>query len=74
SGRSAIWIPKTAALDLGRQRVVFLKKDGVFQSKKIEVGSMSGDWLEVRSGISENDEIAADAQFLMDSESFVKSN
>lgn len=74
SGRSAIWIPKTAALDLGRQRVVFFKKDGVFQSKKIEVGSMSGDWLEVRSGISENDEIAADAQFLMDSESFVKSN
>jgi Cu(I)/Ag(I) efflux system membrane fusion protein len=74
SGRSAIWIPKTAALDLGRQRVVFLKKDGVFQSKKIVVGSMSGDWLEVRSGISENDEIAADAQFLMDSESFVKSN
>ena len=51
-----------------------MKKAGVFQSKKIEVGSMSGDWLEVRSGISENDEIAADAQFLMDSESFVKSN
>ena len=74
SGRSAIWIPKTAALDLGRQRVVFLKKDGVFKTQKIEVGSMSGDWLEVRSGISENDEIAADAQFLMDSESFVKSN
>ncbi len=74
SGRSAIWIPKNAALDLGRQRVVFLKKDGVFQSKKIEVGSMNGDWLEVRSGISETDEIAADAQFLMDSESFVKSN
>ncbi len=74
SGRSAIWIPKTAALDLGRQRVVFLKKDGVFQSKRIEVGSVSGNWLEVRSGITENDEIAADAQFLMDSESFVKSN
>lgn len=74
SGRSAVWIPKSAALDLGRQRVVFLKMDGVFQSKKIEVGSMSGDWLEVRSGISENDRIAADAQFLIDSESFVKSN
>lgn len=73
-GRSGLWIPKSAALDLGRQRVVFLKKDGVFQSKKIEVGGVSGEWLAVRSGIAEADEIAADAQFLMDSESFVKSN
>jgi len=73
-GRSGLWIPRTAALDLGRQRVVFLKKDGGFQSQKIETGARAGDWLEVRSGISPEDEIAADAQFLMDSESFVKSN
>lgn len=73
-GRSGIWIPKTAALDLGRQKVVFLKKDGVFQSKRIGTGIVSGEWLEVRSGISEADEVAANAQFLMDSESFVKSN
>ena len=73
-GRSGLWIPRTAALDLGRQKVVFLKKDGVFKTQKIEVGGISGDWLEVRSGISETDEVAADAQFLMDSESFVKSN
>lgn len=74
SGRSGLWIPKAAALDLGRQKVVFLKKGGVFQSKKIETGARSGDWLEVRSGITEVDEISFDAQFLMDSESFVKSN
>ena len=72
-GRSGLWIPKTAALDLGRQRVVLIKKDGLFQSQKIETGGVSGDWLEVRSGISEADEIAANAQYLMDSESFVKS-
>jgi Cu(I)/Ag(I) efflux system membrane fusion protein len=71
---SGFWIPKTAALELGRQRVVFLKKDGVFQSRKIETGARAGEWLEVRSGISPEDEIAADARFLMDSESFVKSN
>lgn len=72
--RNGLWIPKTAALDLGRQRVVFLKKTGAFRSKKIETGGVSGAWLEVRAGISETDEIAANAQFLMDSESFVKSN
>ena len=74
SGRSGLWIPKAAVLDLGRQKMVFLKKDGVFQSQKIGTGVGSGDWLEVRSGLTEADEIAADAQFLMDSESFVKSN
>lgn len=74
SGRSGLWIPKAAALDFGRQKVAFLKTDGVFQSKKIETGDASGEWLEVRSGLSEVDEIAANAQFLMDSESFVKSN
>ncbi|MDX2135783.1 MAG: efflux RND transporter periplasmic adaptor subunit [Saprospiraceae bacterium] len=72
--RSGLWIPKTAALDLGRQWVVFVKTNGVFQSKKIETGGVSGAWLEVRSGISGTDEMAADAQFLMDSESFIKFN
>lgn len=72
--RSGLWIPRTAVLDLGRAQVVFLKKDGVFQTLKIEAGGISGNWLEVRSGITEMDEIAADAQFLMDSESFVKFN
>ncbi|MBL7807893.1 MAG: efflux RND transporter periplasmic adaptor subunit [Saprospiraceae bacterium] len=72
--RNGLWIPKSAALDLGKQRIVFLKKDGVFQSRKIDSGGASGALLQVLSGISEADEIAADAQFLMDSESFVKSN
>jgi Cu(I)/Ag(I) efflux system membrane fusion protein len=72
--RAGLWIPKTAVLDLGRHRVVFLKKDSVFQSRKIDLGCISDGWLQVRSGISETDEIASDARFLMDSESFVKYN
>lgn len=72
--RSLLWIPRAATLDLGRQRVVFLKKGDGFQSQKIETGAIAGDWIEVRRGVSEANELAANAQFLMDSESFVKFN
>ena len=74
TGHSGLWIPRTAALDLGRQKLVFLKKEGGFKTQQIQAGATSGHWLELRSGLSETDEIAADAQFLMDSEAFIKSN
>ncbi len=74
NARSGIWIPVTAVLDLGSQKVVFVKKDGGFKTTTIQAGIRSGDWLELLSGISEEDEVAENAQFLMDSESFVKVN
>ncbi len=73
-GRSALWIPATAALDLGKTTVVFVKTEGGFQSRKISIGSRTGQMLEVVSGLSPEDEIAKNGQLLMDSESFVKLN
>ena len=72
--RKGIWIPAKATLDLGRNTIVFVKTNGVFQSKPIQVGIRSGHLIEVKSGITEEDEIAENAQFLIDSESFIKSN
>ena len=69
---SALWIPVSAALDLGRSKVVFVKTAGGFQSRKISTGHRSGRMLEVTTGLSPDDEIAENAQLLMDSESFVK--
>ncbi len=61
-------------LDLGKSRVVFVKRDGVFQTKSIQTGVRSKGWIEVIGGIGPVDEIAENARFLMDSESFVKIN
>lgn len=69
-----LWIPAIATIDLGRQTIVFIKSNGFFQSKSIKTGIRSGKWIEVRSGLTEEDEVAENAQFLMDSESFIKSN
>ena len=70
----SLWIPTIATIDLGRQTIVFIKSYGFFQSKSIKTGIRSGNWIEVKSGLAEEDEVAENAQFLMDSESFIKSN
>ena len=72
--RSALYIPASAAVDLGNTRIVFVKTTGGFRSRKISAGNRSGLMLEVTAGLSPDDEIAENAQFLMDSESFVKAN
>lgn len=72
--RSALWIPVSAAIDLGRSKIVFVKTADGFRSRKIGTGHRSGQMLEVTTGLSTDDEIAQNAQLLMDSESFVKVN
>ncbi len=70
--RSALWIPATAAIDLGQSKIVFVKTADGFRSRKISTGRRSGLMLEVTAGLSPDDEIAENGQLLMDSESFVK--
>lgn len=69
---SALWIPVSATIDLGRDKIVFVKTADGFQSRKINTSHRSGQMLEVTAGLSPDDEIAENGQLLMDSESFVK--
>ncbi len=69
---SSLWIPASAAIDLGRSKVVFVKTAGGFQSRKISTGQRSGFMVNVVSGLSLEDEIAENGQLLMDSEGFIK--
>jgi Cu(I)/Ag(I) efflux system membrane fusion protein len=59
-------------MDLGMQKIVFTKRSGTYRPQSITTGQTSGDWTEVISGIEAQDSIAYDAQFLMDSEGFIK--
>lgn len=72
SKNTALWIPASAAIDLGRNKVVFVQTVGGFQSRKISTGQRSGFMVEVVSGLSSEDEIAENGQLLMDSEGFIK--
>ncbi len=70
--KNTLWIPVTARLDLGTKEIVFVKRRGVFRPKEINTSQQSGDWIEVLSGLDASDSLAYNAQFMIDSESFIK--
>ena len=67
-----LWIPLSPVLDLGNKKIVLLKKNGTYTVKKIETGVRSGNMIEVADGLTEIDEIATEAHYLIDSEGFIK--
>jgi Cu(I)/Ag(I) efflux system membrane fusion protein len=70
--KEAYWLPKEAVLSLGMDKVVFSKTDGGFKAVKINTGISHEKHIQVVSGLSSTDSVAANAQYLMDSESFIK--
>lgn len=70
----ALWVPKEAVVDLGVEEVVFIKVKNVFKPKKVVTGVRTENQIEIKQGLSSSDEIASNAQYLVDSESFIKTN
>jgi Cu(I)/Ag(I) efflux system membrane fusion protein len=70
--KEASWLPKEAVLSLGMDKVVFQKINGGFKANKIYTGIIHEKHIQVLSGLSEKDSVAVNAQYLMDSESFIK--
>jgi len=70
--RDAYWLPKEAVLSSGIEKVVFQKSNGGFKAHRIYTGITHKDHIQVLSGMKETDSVAMNAQYLMDSESFIK--
>lgn len=70
--KDAFWLPKESVLSLGLDKVVFEKVKGGFRAHKINTGIAHKNHIQVLSGITVKDSVAANAQYLMDSESFIK--
>ena len=70
--RDAYWLPKEAVLSSGIEKVVFQKSNGGFKAHRIYTGITHKDYIQVLSGMKETDSVAMNAQYLMDSESFIK--
>jgi Cu(I)/Ag(I) efflux system membrane fusion protein len=71
-GKKGLWLPQAAVLTLGMNDVVFLKSDGGFKAHKITAGLRADDKVQILSGLNTTDTVAANAQYLIDSESFIK--
>ena len=70
--KNAYWLPKDAVVSLGLDKIVFQKEDAGFKARKIITGISYKNLVQVFSGLTETDSVAVNAQYLMDSESFIK--
>lgn len=68
------WLPKDAVISLGLDKIVFKKLGGGFKALKVKTGLSYNNKIQIIDGLTPYDAVAANAQFLMDSESFIKAD
>ncbi len=68
---NAHWLPKDAVLSLGMDKMVFKKEAAGFRAWKVQTGMQHGNLIQIKTGLKETDSVATNAQYLMDSESFI---
>ena len=74
AAKGGLWIPQTSVLSLGMNEAAFIKSGGGFMAHKILTGTRTGNKVQILSGLTLTDTIAVNAQYLVDSESFIKTN
>ena len=62
-------VPKAALLREGDGNVVFVKlKDNHYEKRKVEVGRLSDEWIEITSGLKAGEDAVVEGGFLLKSE------
>jgi membrane fusion protein, copper/silver efflux system len=72
NAKEAYWLPKEAVLSLGLDKLVFKKSKDGFEAGKVNTGITHKNHIQILNGLNETDSVAMNAQYLMDSESFIK--
>ena len=67
-----LWLPRTAVVDLGNRQVAFVRNGEAFRAVPVQTGQRSPDQVQVLRGVREQDAVATNAQFLVDSEGFIQ--
>ena len=67
-------VPRAAVVDLGNRQVAFVRAGGAFRAVSVQTGLRSADGVQVLRGVTAQDQVAANAQFLVDSEGFVQTS
>jgi Cu(I)/Ag(I) efflux system membrane fusion protein len=71
---SGWWLPKEAVASLGINKIVFVKRGDGFAVQKVSLGHAHPNWIQITDGLDAHDSVATNAQYLMDSESFIRIN
>ncbi|MFA6086335.1 efflux RND transporter periplasmic adaptor subunit [Mucilaginibacter sp.] len=67
-----VWIPRTALIDLGQTKIVWLKNGASYAAHQVSAGITNSNEIQITKGLSATDSLASNAQYLTDSESFIK--
>jgi Cu(I)/Ag(I) efflux system membrane fusion protein len=71
---SGLLVPEEAVLDSGNRQVVFVQKaEGEFEPREVKTGAHSGGNVAILSGLSAGEKVVSSGNFLIDSESQLKS-
>jgi len=63
-------VPRSAVMDAGFIKVVYVQaKPGLFEPRQVETGALGDNGWAVRSGLKEGEQVVAEGNFLLDSES-----
>ncbi len=70
---NGIWIPVKSVYQSGEKNLVFIKKEGDLKPIEVQVSAKTENNFLIIKGLSSGDEIATNASYLTDSESFIYS-
>lgn len=73
-GGPRLTVPAEAVLDSGERKTVFVDRgNGYFEPRRVEIGERFDNRIEIRSGLKAGERIVTSGNFLIDSESQMKS-
>lgn len=67
-------LPEEALIDTGLRKIVFVEKEkGMYEPREVTLGSKADQYYEIITGLKEGESVVTSSQFLLDSESRIKS-
>lgn len=67
-------VPREAVMDTGLRKIVFISlPEGRFESRQVKTGASNDNYVEITDGLQEGESVVTSGNFLIDSESKLKS-
>ena len=66
------WLPATSLVQVGTQYVAFVKKNNAFVPVFVKLKHQADQWIDIGDSLQADAELAINAWFLVDTESFIK--
>ena len=71
---ASVAVPESAVMNTGTRTIVFVARaDGTFEPRQVTAGAKADGFYAIRSGVQAGERVVVDANFLVDSESRLKS-